>query len=119
VTIYEEIAEERKRQDHKWGEQHHPDGTSLRFMALCDDAKARNDAADPFSITWQGILDEEVLEAFTETDRTKLRTELIQVAAVAVAWIEDLDSRADYRPPPEDGSQARVAWATRHSPEAG
>jgi len=43
--------------------------------------------------TWEMILLEEVWEALAETDPVKLRAELIQVAAVAVAWVEDIDSR--------------------------
>jgi hypothetical protein len=36
---------------------------------------------------------EEVFEAFAESSPDALRKELTQVAAVAVAWIEDIDSR--------------------------
>jgi len=43
---------------------------------------------------WCSILTEEFAEAMAETDRAKLRAELVQVAAAAVAWIEDLDSRS-------------------------
>ncbi len=89
ARILHEIARERDRQDVKWGAQHHPHGTSLSFVAMSDEAKRRFDAtSDP---TWQMILDEEVLEAFSETDVDKLRAELVQVAAVAVAWLEDID----------------------------
>jgi hypothetical protein len=43
--------------------------------------------------SWLTILLEEVFEAAGEEDISRLRTELVQVAAVAVAWIEDIDSR--------------------------
>lgn len=43
---------------------------------------------------WRHILDEEVAEALAETDPERLRAELVQVAAVAVQWIEALDRRA-------------------------
>jgi hypothetical protein len=34
-----------------------------------------------------------VEEAFAESDPTKLRAELIQVAAICAAWIHDIDQR--------------------------
>ncbi|ASS76844.1 hypothetical protein CIG75_19115 [Tumebacillus algifaecis] len=80
--VLQSIAEERARQDAKWGEQNH----------------------DP--IVWIGILGEEfgelsqaVLETHFDngpTERLKggyenMRAEAVQVAAVAVAMIEALD----------------------------
>jgi hypothetical protein len=44
--------------------------------------------------TWKHILREEFLEAMAEEDPEQLREELVQVAAVAVAWIEAIDRRA-------------------------
>jgi hypothetical protein len=43
--------------------------------------------------TWLDILTEEVAEAFAETDTKALRAELVQVAAVALAWVEAIDCR--------------------------
>ena len=37
---------------------------------------------------------EEVAEAFEEHDPARLRSELVQVAAVAVAWVEKIDRDA-------------------------
>jgi hypothetical protein len=42
-------------------------------------------------VTWAHILTEEFYEALAEADPEKLREELVQVAAVAVAWVECLD----------------------------
>jgi hypothetical protein len=39
------------------------------------------------------VLNEEVAEAFAESDPAKLRAELLQVAAVCAAWIYDIDTR--------------------------
>lgn len=75
-----EVRRERTRQHDKWGEQNHDDGW------------------------WTAILAEEVgeaaqaaLQAHFPDDGSKtlddLREELIQVAAVAVAWIEAIDRR--------------------------
>lgn len=90
--VLKEIETERKRQDEKWGLQNYPDGTDWVyqydaefFRELCDNA------AKSGTLTWRHILREEVYEAFAETDKAKLRAELAQVAAVAVAWIEKLD----------------------------
>jgi hypothetical protein len=49
---------------------------------------------DPALMSWMRLLREEVAEAFACADATCLRTELVQVAAVAVSWIETLDARA-------------------------
>jgi hypothetical protein len=96
---------ERLDQDEKWGEQNHPDGTgpskdspaSTATFDLCVFyAKAECEAqARAGNLTWTSILLEEVYEALTETDPEKLRKELVQVAAVATAWIENLDRKAE------------------------
>ena len=76
LKILNEVRQERKRQDEKWGEQNH-------------------NPAD-----WLMILSEEVGEAskaaleakFVHDDGgLRYRKELIQVAAVAVAMVESLD----------------------------
>lgn len=75
--IVDEILNERKKQDIKWGQQNH------------------NNA------TWNLILSEEVgevaksiLEArFGNARLEETREELIQVAAVALAWLECIDHR--------------------------
>lgn len=43
--------------------------------------------------SWRHLLLEEVAEAFQEEDPVRLREELMQVAALAVSWIETLDHR--------------------------
>ena len=44
--------------------------------------------------TWHEIITEETLEVRAETDRAKLKTEAIQVAAVMVQFVEFLDRTA-------------------------
>ena len=94
-TALADIGEERERQFTKWGPQHHPDGTGHPSAAFQrDQARARCDAAAAEGrVTWNHILTEEFCEARAETDPVKLRKELVQVAAVATAWVEDIDSR--------------------------
>lgn len=94
--VVSDIGLERVRQNKKWGEQHHPDGTSdsVEFRWQADfDRQQCKEAHEKGEDTWQLILQEEVSEAFCEVDPVKLREELVQVAAVAAAWIEDIDSR--------------------------
>ncbi|MFB6392600.1 hypothetical protein [Polymorphospora lycopeni] len=98
--VLAEIAAERARQDAKWGPQNHPDGTGDYPEQIdADTAKmACQNAAEGGYLDWLHILREEVAEAFAATG-PELRTELVQVAAVAVAWVEAIDRRmADQTP---------------------
>lgn len=95
IAYAREILAERRRQDDKWGEQNHPNGTG-GTQQIQDAAFAREYTDHLFGQgngTWQAILNEEVTEAYAESDPAKLREELIQVAAVAVAWVEAIDRR--------------------------
>jgi NTP pyrophosphatase (non-canonical NTP hydrolase) len=108
------IISERIRQDRKFGaERDHRDvpasrGTVVDYTTDCGviraaAAKAECElAAEQRRVTWTHILVEEVAEvieaARAETvdgdpDLASLREELIQVAAVAVAWVEAIDRR--------------------------
>lgn len=90
----EAVDTERQRQLAKWGEQHHRDGTSIANESWAKQARANcQQAADEGVLSWAAVLYEEFTEAMAEEDPAKLRTELIQVAAVCAAWIADLDSR--------------------------
>lgn len=110
MNIYEMIREERKRQDEKWGQQNHPDGTGqYSFVDLAqrvdwngtvDDAKRMVDSAFKRGQgTWTHILAEEFIEAISETDIANLKIELVQLSAVAVAWIESLERRDNAKTP--------------------
>lgn len=100
--ILDEVAEERARQEGKWGEQNHPDFNpqGILVATLPDVAWVREiyDAEEEDNQTnWTTILAEEFMEAVEEAQSGNTRTlreELIQVAAVAVAWVEALDRRA-------------------------
>jgi len=94
-VILDDVFDERVEQDEKWGEQNHPDGTGRTFSTL-DAARIKSENAlrvAKGTLTWQDILEEEVIEAFAETDSQALIDELVQVAAVAVAWIECIERR--------------------------
>jgi hypothetical protein len=96
ADVLAEVAAERHRQDQRWGEQNHPDGTGPAWAG--DAALARKEckhAADSGDLSWRHILLEEVAEATAEQESVRLRQELIQVAAVAVAWAQAIDRRTD------------------------
>lgn len=70
-----DVVWERVQQVERWGDQHHDDGF------------------------WLAVETEELGEVARAmlkqkpTENGNLREELIQVAAVAIAWVEDIDSR--------------------------
>jgi hypothetical protein len=104
-----EVIAERARQDAKWGEQNYPDGTGPHLLPLYGTEvnldlrtgaelarifKAKCGGNAPHEDNWRDVLLEEVFEAVAEDDSESLRTELVQVAAVAVAWVESIDRRS-------------------------
>lgn len=95
MTVLDEVKAERARQDAKWGRQDHENGTALKGdHDLCIGLRARCDERFAAGVgTWRDILEEEVAEAFAEESPTALRVELIQVAAVCVAWAEAIDRK--------------------------
>lgn len=109
TKVSAEIIAERNAQDTRWGEQNHPDHhpnmavveplglvmratwyeipTESRAKLLCE---KRREAG---TMSWSDILLEEFVEAIHAPTEESLRAELIQVAAVAQAWIECIDRR--------------------------
>lgn len=93
ARIIQEIIQERKAQDKKWGEQNHKPGTSRKeygyladlFRKVCDNAFHTGKG------TWTDILLEEVFEALAEEEPAKIKKELKQVAAVVITMLESLD----------------------------
>ncbi len=107
-NVLNEVFNERLRQRDKWGDQNHPcldlvllnrsGGSSPQRMCseyeIPSESRAKYllEAADEKgALTFAHILIEEVSEAISEFDIDKRREELVQVAAVAVAWIEKID----------------------------
>ena len=97
----EAVALERQFQLDKWGEQ------SLEFLRGAEDIgtqhnfniqlaayQAINDEAGG-GYDWFTVLMEEVYEAFVETDPANQREELLQVAAVALAIVNDIDKKEE------------------------
>lgn len=95
ARVLAEVQAERERQDARWGEQNHPDGTGRPFSRHAANTARANcqAAAEAGEVTWKLISDEEHAEAMAESDPVKLRAELIQDAAVKVAWVAAIDRR--------------------------
>lgn len=105
--VLDEVAVERLNQNRKWGEQNHHDGvvflrTRVSRMAYGIESgeyfkrkcARHNEDGD---LSWSHVLLEEVAEAMDEAAANRipeLRAELVQVAAVAAAWVEAIDRRA-------------------------
>lgn len=93
-----EVHGEMVRQVTKWGQQNHLSFTpgdviggavTAELAKMVCDAKSKNGR-----VSWNDIFLEEVFEARDEAiagNLDKLRTELIQCAAVAVSWAESID----------------------------
>jgi hypothetical protein len=81
AKIFEMITDERNRQDAKWGEQHHlnPIWYSILGEEFGEVGKATNDYL------------------FEDKGETPIKEELIQVAAVCVAWLEDNRRFKEYK----------------------
>lgn len=92
--IIDDVKHELMRQDEKWGKDRcMPNGTgpirtSSARCGVITAGKAREEcqaATRLGTLTWAHILIEEVSECL-DADDDKLRSELIQVAAVALNW---------------------------------
>lgn len=97
LDVLHEVHLERIRQDQKFGmDRTMPNGTGGPGLGHVRAAAQRACfvAFDLGNGTWRHILQEEVAEAFAESDPARLREELVQIAAVAVAWIEGIDRDA-------------------------
>jgi hypothetical protein len=93
-SVASDVDDEIARQDAKWGQQNHPDGTGAEWIDRANLAREDTDAAaEAGQLTWLDVLKEEVFEAFAESDPEKLKAELIQVAAVAEQWVAAIERR--------------------------
>lgn len=101
LFVLSEVLNERRRQHAKWGQQDLLDGTgpgmlediSTGVTSAADAQRACMERARDGDLTYSDILWEEFAEAMEESDPARLRAELLQVAAVAVQWVEAIDRR--------------------------
>lgn len=94
--IFEEVERQEEGDDKGfkgWGIQHHPLGFSeKKFKAIADLQRATTDQhALDGNLTWADIFAEEFYEALAEEDVDKAKVELVQVAAVAVSILRDIE----------------------------
>lgn len=89
--VLEEVAKERRRQNVKFPNQDLPNGNNPRaYGALAEMAKTTcNEAAKHRELTWRHVLLEEVYEALECDADEEFEGEMLQVAAVAVACVEN------------------------------
>lgn len=89
------ILIERHRQDAKWGEQNHPSlHWALDYGYIPSETRARGECESAFELgygSWTHIAFEEFCEAVHAPDEAHRREELVQLAAVCLAWIECID----------------------------
>lgn len=102
-SIFEEIVEERKRQNTKWGQQDHPSIRELsehlpeaqaHYYEIPTEERAKslcNVAFDSGVPTYAHIAVEELSEVVGAADEIERRKELVQLAAVVVQWIQNID----------------------------
>lgn len=90
-----DVLRERRRQDRLHPFVGLPDGTGSEGTEhRAQEAKAWGDRlAREGTLTMADVLLEEVFEAMAETNPIRLREELVQVAAVAVKWVQLIDHR--------------------------
>lgn len=109
ALVLGELAEERQRQEAKWGEQNHPDLSpevptstverAAEDMCLPSAHVARSRVENLAARGKLGYADialeefAEAIEAAALGVTAELRKELVQTAAVLVAWIQSIDRR--------------------------
>lgn len=94
IKTFTEVVREMTRQVELYGVQHLPHGTGHDIDHILLE-RAREDferAKRANLLTWVDVIEEEYREVRAETDPTKIREELIQVIAVAMSWIRDIDN---------------------------
>jgi hypothetical protein len=112
IAILERVFEERVRQVAQYG--HNDDledgtGPDVQWLKGTDinlDLRTATEIEQAFrheyenheerngKPTWMHLVREEIGESFAESDPERLEAELIQVAALAVSWIESLEKRS-------------------------
>lgn len=105
--VLADVGAERARQFERYGDNSDLEwgsGPETRWLLPYTDASAervedhlRGDYEDYEeelgAPTFVHLVREEVAEAFKESDPVRLREELIQVAALAVSWVEKIDAK--------------------------
>ncbi|QDP44245.1 hypothetical protein KGG70_gp39 [Streptomyces phage Celia] len=98
--VLAEVADERTKQDERWGEQNHPliGGLTPKPRLVAEYAREENHWQEINkhrvrlgAMGWDSIAAEELFEAVSARDLAEARAEYVQLAAVAVAAVEAID----------------------------
>lgn len=101
--VLAEVCAERARNHARWGVQDYPSSDSLGGPGACNLYGIPSERAAKATVerctkegrlTWTDVLLEEFAEVVEATNDVDRRAELVQVAAVALAWIECIDRRS-------------------------
>jgi hypothetical protein len=109
-NVLEDVAHERERQFRQYGDNaSHEDGTgpetrwclpvssnSAEKLEIMFRENYEDYQEETGDVTWVHLVLEEVAEAFKETDSVRLEEELIQLAALAVCWVEKIRERREW-----------------------
>lgn len=104
-AIVDEVLNERRKQENKWGVQDHPSvresktghgRCGLHGMVSEETAKQLCEYnSKRGTLAWGHIAVEELAEAISAPGDMSRREELVQLAAVIVAWIENIDRNTE------------------------
>ena len=118
-----DVGFERNKQLEMYGDQHYSNGIvpDTYTRNLETETKQYVEAAiDKGVLTWADILEEEIAELMntprSEHHDVEVVDELIQIAAVCVAWVEDIRARPGY-PGDDHGSQSMSAASMGITPD--
>ena len=97
--VVRDLLTRRAKNYAKWGLQHHPGGSFLegptggtwQVVGAHLERIARVQLELYHNTCWSAILAEEVGEALVAATPEQIRSELLDVAAVCIAWAEDID----------------------------
>lgn len=93
TRAFHDLLIEMRRGESDWG-NNRPDGTRKKLGPLLEQVRLAVSAKEnQREESWADVLVEEFLESITATDDPELRMELLQVAAVAMRWVEQIDKR--------------------------
>lgn len=98
LGIINEVLRERRKQEAKWGVQDHPSIVFGTHYNVAREAVAKyvcGERVRQNNLAWTDIAIEELAEAIEAPGEIARRDELIQLAAVVLAWIENIDRNTE------------------------
>lgn len=104
--IVNEVLDERKKQDKRWGGAEHDDQhRPAAWFGFIDDQMAKSDRDTARYAAAHGLIDPETIPSVEDWKRGRnfVRARLVKIAALAIAGIESIDrlNARNYVPMPE------------------